>query len=146
MQLFHATLSGNFHATLSGNFHATFPCNLIRQLPCNLSRQLYKATFMQLFQATFMQRFDYHHFAACKTLTMCRTQVNLLVKLAEEVDLKDAIEEQFSGEIINVTENREVLHTALRSIHNNQYQLSHRYSQTAAPLPSSVCPPSAPLP
>ena len=41
--------------------------------------------------------------------------MNLLVKLAEEVDLKDAIEKQFSGKIINVTENREVLHTALRS-------------------------------
>jgi glucose-6-phosphate isomerase len=41
--------------------------------------------------------------------------LNLLVKLAEEVDLKDAIEKQFSGEIINVTESREVLHTALRS-------------------------------
>ena len=41
--------------------------------------------------------------------------INLLVKLAEEVDLKDAIEKQFSGEIINATEGRSVLHTALRS-------------------------------
>ncbi len=41
--------------------------------------------------------------------------IELLVKLAEEVDLKDAIEKQFSGEVINVTEGREVLHTALRS-------------------------------
>ncbi|TVZ56470.1 glucose-6-phosphate isomerase [Lutibacter sp. Hel_I_33_5] len=41
--------------------------------------------------------------------------INLLVELAKEVDLKDAIEKQFSGAIINVTENREVLHTALRS-------------------------------
>ena len=74
MQLFHGTLSGNFYATFPGNFHATFPWNFIRQLSCNFSRQLYQATFMQLFQATFMQRFDYHHFAACKTITMCRTQ------------------------------------------------------------------------
>ena len=41
--------------------------------------------------------------------------LNLLVELAEEVDLKDAIEKQFSGAVINVTEGREVLHTALRS-------------------------------
>ncbi|MCL4138023.1 UNVERIFIED_CONTAM: hypothetical protein GTU68_021718 [Idotea baltica] len=41
--------------------------------------------------------------------------IDLLVDLAKEVDLKDAIEKQFSGEIINVTEGREVLHTALRS-------------------------------
>ena len=41
--------------------------------------------------------------------------IDLLVELANEVDLKDAIEKQFSGEKINVTEGREVLHTALRS-------------------------------
>lgn len=38
----------------------------------------------------------------------------LLLNLAEEVRLKDAIEAQFSGEKINQTEGREVLHTALR--------------------------------
>ena len=41
--------------------------------------------------------------------------LDLLVELANEVDLKDAIEKQFSGDVINVTEGREVLHTALRS-------------------------------
>ena len=41
--------------------------------------------------------------------------LNLLFELAKEVDLKDAIEKQFSGELINVTEGRAVLHTALRS-------------------------------
>ena len=41
--------------------------------------------------------------------------ISLLVDLAKEVDLKDAIEKQYSGEVINVTEGREVLHTALRS-------------------------------
>jgi glucose-6-phosphate isomerase len=41
--------------------------------------------------------------------------IDLLVELAEEIDLKDAIEKQFSGAIINLTEGREVLHTALRS-------------------------------
>jgi glucose-6-phosphate isomerase len=41
--------------------------------------------------------------------------MRLLVDLANEVDLKDAIEKQFSGAVINATEGREVLHTALRS-------------------------------
>jgi len=41
--------------------------------------------------------------------------INLLVALAKEVGLKEAIESQFSGEKINVTEDRAVMHTALRS-------------------------------
>ncbi|WP_334056143.1 glucose-6-phosphate isomerase [Polaribacter sp. P097] len=41
--------------------------------------------------------------------------IKLLVDLAEEVGLKQAIESQFNGEVINVTEGRAVLHTALRS-------------------------------
>ena len=41
--------------------------------------------------------------------------VDLLTSLAEEIELKDAIEKYFSGDRINVTENRAVLHTALRS-------------------------------
>ena len=40
--------------------------------------------------------------------------LNLLVDLANEVDLKDAIKQYFSGEKINETEKRAVLHTALR--------------------------------
>lgn len=39
----------------------------------------------------------------------------LLQDLASEVDLKSAIEQYFNGELINQTENRAVLHTALRS-------------------------------
>ena len=39
----------------------------------------------------------------------------LLVDLANDVELKDAIEKYFGGDIINQTEGREVLHTALRS-------------------------------
>ncbi|WP_298556641.1 glucose-6-phosphate isomerase [uncultured Algibacter sp.] len=38
-----------------------------------------------------------------------------LLELAEDVKLKDAIKSQFSGEIINKTEGRAVLHTALRA-------------------------------
>ena len=41
--------------------------------------------------------------------------IDLLVELANEVELKDAIDKYFSGEVINVTEDRAVLHTALRS-------------------------------
>src|SRR5690606_24890106 len=40
--------------------------------------------------------------------------VDLLLQLANEVKLKEAIGAYFSGEIINETENRAVLHTALR--------------------------------
>lgn len=41
--------------------------------------------------------------------------VKLLLQLAEECKLKDAIEAMFTGEKINATENRAVLHTALRN-------------------------------
>ncbi len=41
--------------------------------------------------------------------------IALLLELAEEVALKDAIEQMFSGKIINETEGRAVLHTALRN-------------------------------
>ncbi|SHI39857.1 glucose-6-phosphate isomerase [Pseudozobellia thermophila] len=41
--------------------------------------------------------------------------LELLFELAEEVKLGDAISKQFSGEHINQTENRAVLHTALRA-------------------------------
>jgi len=45
-----------------------------------------------------------------------RETVGLLTALAEETGLRDAIEAMFNGECINVTENRPVLHTALRNI------------------------------
>jgi glucose-6-phosphate isomerase len=41
--------------------------------------------------------------------------VGLLVRLAEEVGLRERIEAMFSGDRINVTEDRAVLHTALRA-------------------------------
>ena len=40
--------------------------------------------------------------------------IELLIKLAESVNLKEKIEQMFSGAKINTTENRAVLHTALR--------------------------------
>lgn len=42
------------------------------------------------------------------------TTRDLLLKLANEMNLKSGIEKYFSGDIINVTEGRAVLHTALR--------------------------------
>ena len=41
--------------------------------------------------------------------------MGLLVKLAKECGLKSAIDAMFQGETINITENRAVLHTALRN-------------------------------
>lgn len=44
--------------------------------------------------------------------------LKLLLELANETHLKDAINKMFSGDMINVTENRAVLHTALRNRSN----------------------------
>lgn len=44
--------------------------------------------------------------------------LKLLIQLAEETLVKEAIEKQFSGDKINETENRAVLHTALRNRKN----------------------------
>jgi glucose-6-phosphate isomerase len=41
--------------------------------------------------------------------------MDLLLDLAKEMNLSDAIQQYFAGEIINQTENRAVLHTALRA-------------------------------
>ncbi len=49
--------------------------------------------------------------------------VNLLIELAEEVDLKDAISRMFSADKINMTENRAVLHIALRNLSNDPITL-----------------------
>ncbi len=45
-----------------------------------------------------------------------QTTLKYLFSLCEEVDLTDAIDKMFSGEYINGTENRAVLHTALRNL------------------------------
>ena len=44
--------------------------------------------------------------------------ISLLQELANEVQLKDAIAKYFDGDVINQTENRAVLHTALRAKEN----------------------------
>ncbi|RKR15012.1 glucose-6-phosphate isomerase [Maribacter vaceletii] len=41
--------------------------------------------------------------------------IDLLVELANELELKDAINKYFTGDVINETEGRAVLHTALRA-------------------------------
>jgi glucose-6-phosphate isomerase len=49
--------------------------------------------------------------------------LGLLLKLAEEVKLKEAIQSQFSGDIINQTEGRAVLHTALRASKTDEFKV-----------------------
>lgn len=46
--------------------------------------------------------------------------LELLIALAQECELNDAIQKYFSGDKINVTENRAVLHTALRNTVNQK--------------------------
>lgn len=49
--------------------------------------------------------------------------LKLLLKLAEECQVKTAIEKMFSGDIINETEGRAVLHTALRDFTDQEIQV-----------------------
>ncbi len=58
--------------------------------------------------------FDYS-----KNLIDSKTK-ELLLNLAEECQLKDAVSKMFSGDIINETEGRAVLHTALRDFSDQQ--------------------------
>lgn len=72
------------------------------------------------------QRFSYNHiqfndilFDYSKNIVTTKTK-ELLFQLASECKLQDAIQAQFNGEAINQTENRAVLHTALRNFGNNE--------------------------
>jgi len=49
--------------------------------------------------------------------------LNSLLKLAEESELKVAISSMFNGEKINITENRAVLHTALRNFSQRKIEV-----------------------
>ena len=51
--------------------------------------------------------------------------LNLLLELARETHLDDAIAKYFSGDKINVTENRAVLHTALRNTINQKIEVDN---------------------
>jgi len=59
-------------------------------------------------------QFEDLHFDFSKN-RMTEETLALLVELAKESKLDDAIEKYFGGDKINVTENRAVLHTALRN-------------------------------
>jgi glucose-6-phosphate isomerase len=52
----------------------------------------------------------------CSKNRMTVETLGLLLDLAEEAGVKDAIESMFKGDKINATENRAVLHTALRNL------------------------------
>ena len=67
---------------------------------------------------TFSYRFEDILVDCSKNRTSRETR-ELLVALANECGLKDAIEAQFAGVRINATENRAVLHTALRNRSNS---------------------------
>src|SRR5436190_19049360 len=63
----------------------------------------------------FSLRFNDILFDYSKNIITAKT-LQLLQLLAEECNVKDAIEAMFSGEKINETEGRSVLHTALRNM------------------------------
>ncbi|MDA9657022.1 glucose-6-phosphate isomerase [Flavobacteriaceae bacterium] len=50
--------------------------------------------------------------------------LNLLIDLSKECDLEDAISKQFSGDVINETEKRAVLHTAIRTDGNKKINVN----------------------
>src|SRR5262245_27569179 len=54
---------------------------------------------------------------------MTENTLKLLLQLAEECDLRGRIEAMFRGERINITENRAVLHVALRAPKNETITL-----------------------
>src|SRR3954452_6831486 len=62
----------------------------------------------------FSLRFNDILFDYSKNIITPKT-MQLLLQLAEDCKVKDAIEKMFSGDKINETENRSVLHTALRN-------------------------------
>ena len=53
-----------------------------------------------------------------------RDTLELLLELAKETELGDAIEKYFTGDVINETEGRAVLHTALRASANEQVDVN----------------------
>ncbi|POY34958.1 glucose-6-phosphate isomerase [Solitalea longa] len=83
-----------------------------------------KDAHLRDFFANDLNRFQTHHLKFNDILVdysknrINNTTFKLLIELAEECGLKDAIEKQFSGDIINATEKRAVLHSALRNRKN----------------------------
>ncbi|TDE55041.1 glucose-6-phosphate isomerase [Flavobacterium sp. GT3P67] len=82
--------------------------------------EMQKASMQELFQldATRTEKFNlkWNDFLIDYSKNIINQEtLQLLLELAEEVGLKGAIKDYFDGEIINQTENRAVLHTALRA-------------------------------
>ena len=83
--------------------------------------QMENVHMRDLFEAD-AERFDRFHLRFEDILLdyskniLTQETLSLLLELAQEVQLGDAIEKMFSGEAINETENRAVLHTALRNL------------------------------
>jgi len=81
----------------------------------------FKGTTMKTLFANDPQRFEKYSLKFEDTLVDFSKNIvddhafSLLMQLARECGLKEAIASQFSGEIINKTEKRPVLHTALRN-------------------------------
>ena len=59
-----------------------------------------------------------------------RETLELLFQLAQDVNLQDAIDSMFKGDKINETENRSVLHTALRNRSNRPTYVDGREVMT----------------
>ena len=82
--------------------------------------EMQKASMQELFQSD-NERTDKFHLKWNNFLIdyskniINQETIQLLLELADEVGLKNAINYYFDGEIINQTENRAVLHTALRA-------------------------------
>ena len=59
---------------------------------------------------------------------------DLLIELCKETDLKENINKYFNGSSINETENRSVLHTALRSKNNDSTEISEEVKNTLSKM------------
>lgn len=90
----------------------------------NHAQEIKKTHIRKLFEAD-SERFnrfhaEFNHFLLDYSKNnITQETMDLLLELANESNLKEAIKAQFSGEKINTTENRAVLHTALRNIDNH---------------------------
>ncbi|WP_103327913.1 glucose-6-phosphate isomerase [Bacteroidetes bacterium endosymbiont of Geopemphigus sp.] len=86
-------------------------------------REIRKSSLRELFTKDperfdrFSLRFEDIFLDYSKNLITSKT-IDLLLELARETHLSEAIEKMFSGDIINKTEGRSVLHTALRNYSN----------------------------
>lgn len=88
----------------------------LQQHFANLSQLSIKELFIQ--DATRAKEFFYHVGSMSFDLSknnITQETVKLLVELAKESNLAQNIDAMFSGQKINITENRAVLHTALRA-------------------------------